>query len=380
MVLYQVNVTQSARREPLPSSKYPTLNVLISLPPSNPSSALTGNSTGSIQSVYARQWQSIIEGSGENIELVPVEERALTLTPNPIDQADSKFSELHTCFVRTSTLRNSTLGAVEICQVAKFDLEDGFIRMVQPTQLVVVKVFEFDRVTHQQENPLHEMVIHQKLSKFNNPNIMPLLGCMVTSSKLFAVYPYFNDGDLFQNLSSSPGILPEQNIRALMRSMLSALLTCHDDLVCHRDVSLENFLVSANGTGLVLIDFGLSVEMDAHFTIHNYGPVGKTKYMAPELVLGRPSAVDGRKVDVWSLGIVLFMLITKAEPFHVALNVDARYKTLIVKKGMRDVFTAWGYSVSPSLMNLLESMLNPEPTLRPTVQEILSHPWMAAEA
>lgn len=157
--------------------------------------------------------------------------------------------------------------------------------------------------------------------------------------------------------------------------MLRGINVCHNNFICHRDISLENFL--KNGDNLHLIDFGLSVEMNhVNFGVENTGPVGKTKYMAPELALGRPDIVDGRKLDIWSLGVTLFMLVTQTEPFRVALNVDDRYNALVTKKRMRSVFSTWGVVASNPLLDMLESMLDSNPLQRPTAEELLNHTWM----
>jgi len=321
-------------------------------------------------------WTNILDG----LSLANVDVRVVSVQEARLPLAEEKPCYLLTksCLIRGNVIHTSKLGSIEVCRVGHLDASDGTVQLVEPAQHAVVKVFDIETTTTSQENPMQELLIHQKLSCFNNKHIMPLLGCLVSSKKAFAVYPYFSEGDLFLNLSKTDSLLAESRIKALLFQMVSAVKCCHDAGICHRDVSLENFLVTSDRNSVVLIDFGLSTEMkEQSFSVENHGPIGKVKYMAPELIMSKaPQYVDGRKLDIWSLGVTLFMLITKTEPFRMSLKVDERFNTIVLKKGMNRTFQSLGVSVSPSLIDLLEQMLNLEPPHRPTADDILSHAWL----
>jgi len=328
--------------------------------------------------VNLQQWLRMLENlsSDQSVELRIASEMQIAVQPGGEHYSAHVDEEsMLTCFLKVETLRKSNAGQVQVFQVAKINPLNAAVTVNEPNQLVVIKTFEMYKAAGIQENPLSELGIHAKVSEGKGSGVVPLLGCLATQSKLYAIFPYVPDGDMFKYLSELPQRPSERHIRQLMRGMLTGISRCHTNFICHRDISLENFLRCDDE--LKLIDFGLSVGMNpSDYSVRNNGPVGKTKYMAPELALGRPSLVDGRKLDIWSLGVTLFMLITQTEPFHIATNVDERYKTLITRKGMRLVFNTWGMIVSSPLMDLLESMLNPNADERPTADDIFNHPWM----
>ena len=331
-------------------------------------------STGPLSVVY-KQWFSMLSSANaieDTAEIHLVAEAKLPISSDTYS-GNARSNQTFPCFVKIETLRKSLLGSVQLYQVGRFDMSRSCVQLLEPAQYVVVKVFELSKAAQTQENPMNEIFIHSRLNK--QTGILPLLGCFATQERIFMTFPFAAEGDLFKFLSEAPEKLSEKQIRTIMRGMLQGVGKCHENYVSHRDISLENFLKI--GDELLLIDFGLSIGMGAlEYCVENRGPVGKTKYMAPELAAGYPYVVDGRKLDIWSLGVTLFMLITQTEPFHVALNADERYKKMVTNKGMRAVLTSWNIVVSNPLMDLLEAMLDPDPVRRLTIQQILNHPWM----
>ncbi|KAG3189073.1 hypothetical protein PC110_g5633 [Phytophthora cactorum] len=116
-------------------------------------------------------------------------------------------------------------------------------------------------------------------------------------------------------------------------------------------------------------DFGLSTRTDQPC----FGRVGKAYYMAPEVVLSR-DVYDSKAADVWSLGIILFILVTGSPLVPLAANEDAAFRAFR-KVGLREVLEAWHMDelLARSAMELLDGMLQCDPTKRLTIEQVLNH-------
>ncbi|KAK1933545.1 Serine/threonine protein kinase OSK4 [Phytophthora citrophthora] len=207
-----------------------------------------------------------------------------------------------------------------------------------------------------------------------------------TRCLLFDYCPY---GDLFSQVSETRGGLPLETARTCFQQISSAVLFLHGRNVAHRDLSLENVLLDSFRR-CRLADFGLASAAGSHCS----GPrVGKILYMAPEVFtrpLYRPegdvnaetsteACYNGLQADIWSLGVVLFILVTGIPPFEKANEVDARFR-LVSKPGgsVRALLHAWGQEdrLPRELQDLLDWMLRVDPRQRPTAEQICQHQWL----
>lgn len=103
------------------------------------------------------------------------------------------------------------------------------------------------------------------------------------------------------------------------------------------------------------------------------GIVGKKNYMSPETL--EQAVFFGHLVDVWALGVILFIMLTGYPPVEVALPTDARY--LMIREGnMAQMLANWGISISPLAIDLMNRILRDDPLSRLSVDDILAHPWM----
>lgn len=289
------------------------------------------------------------------------------------------------CLVRLAKIHNSRSGWIEICQVRNkntlFSLETPLncsSASYKGQSQVALKVIDFHRIfgTKLQSSAKNELEIQQKLQGLNQENkIISLLGCFVWFEKLCLIYPYYSRGDFFDFLSYDPvNLLPEDEVRRVFTAMIEDVQICHSAGVAHLDLSLENFLVSSGQAQPVLIDFGISSTMDEKYLVPHVGPRGKLKYMAPELnekVCGQ--AFDGRKLDVFSLGVILFMLAMKFEPWESTKSTDEDFHSIILTD---TGFESLNLDLSSSLKDLLRRMLAFNPEERPTIEEIFQHDWM----
>lgn len=277
--------------------------------------------------------------------------------------------------VRQKVLSKTAHGKIELCQKAKWTCK-GNIEYLN--ELFVIKILELDKLKETQATPIKELEFHHRLNKIENGNIIKLIASISSPDSLIAVFPYYENGDMFHFMMKLGMPMPEPLAKTVFSSMVKALQLCHSAHICHRDVSLENFLVQSDQTSVTLIDFGLSIDMkpENKYLIYNHGQIGKIKYMAPEIFHhGKNMYVDGRKVDVWSLGVTLYMMATASEPFSLPSPADGNFRYLILDHGLINS----GDAFSRPLKNLLHWMLQVDPTHRPTMEQILQHEWLCKQ-
>ncbi|XP_051133640.1 CBL-interacting serine/threonine-protein kinase 12-like [Andrographis paniculata] len=202
------------------------------------------------------------------------------------------------------------------------------------------------------------------LRRVRHPNIVQLIEVMATKSRIFFVMEYVKGGELFNKVAK--GRLKEEVARKYFQQLISAVAFCHARGVYHRDLKPENILLDDDGN-LKVSDFGLSaiseqIKQDGLF----HTLCGTPAYVAPE-VLAR-KGYDAAKVDIWSCGVILFVLMAGYLPFHDQ-NLMAMYKK--IQKGEFRC-PRW---FSPELIRLLNRMLDTNPETRITISEIMETKW-----
>ncbi|KAG7395676.1 hypothetical protein PHYBOEH_003355 [Phytophthora boehmeriae] len=188
----------------------------------------------------------------------------------------------------------------------------------------------------------------------------------------FLVMEFCNGGDLWQRLEQAPHHrLPEAQALLLFTQIVNGVRFLHTNGIAHRDLSLENVLLS-NGM-CKICDFGLSTRAD----VVCQDRVGKNYYMAPEVVAG--GRYDPRAADIWSLGIVLFVMLTGSPLLPIASVEEKAFKAL-EQFGLSLIIEEWGDGdlVSLATQDLLEKMLQVDPATRISIEEIVEHPAMHA--
>ncbi|KAG7386087.1 hypothetical protein PHYPSEUDO_000679 [Phytophthora pseudosyringae] len=229
-----------------------------------------------------------------------------------------------------------------------------------------------------QENPLVELAAQQYLSVPGHENVLTLLECLHDADFIYAVLPFCNGGELFSVVESG-GAMEEAECRHWFTQVLAGLSYLQSHYICHRDMSLENVLL--DGDTSKIIDFGLSIgiPVDAHgmtYSLPPAGAVGKIFYMPPEIYRNQVP-FNGFSADIWSTGVMLFIMITGAPPFERPDDADPRFQ-MIAQGLMSDMLDSWGMDhVSASVRDLLSKMLIvDDPSRRLTVEQIAMHPWI----
>ncbi|XVF37428.1 hypothetical protein REPUB_Repub20aG0007000 [Reevesia pubescens] len=202
------------------------------------------------------------------------------------------------------------------------------------------------------------------MRRLRHPNIVKLIEVLATKTKIYFVMEFAKGGELFRKIAR--GRFSEDLSHRYFQQLISAVGFCHSRGVFHRDLKPENLLLDENWN-LKITDFGLSAETDQirpDGLLHTL--CGTPAYVAPEILAKK--GYDGAKVDVWSCGIVLYVLHAGYLPFNDQ-NLMVMYRR-IYKGEFR--FPRW---TSPDLRRFISRLLDINPETRITVDEIINDQW-----
>jgi len=232
-------------------------------------------------------------------------------------------------------------------------------------QSVAVKVVSKRRVetTHLESQIKREVSI---MGRLRHPHIIRLLEVLASKSKIYFVMEFAKGGELFAKVAK--GRFSEDLSRRYFHQLISAVNYCHSRGVYHRDLKPENILLDDHWN-LKISDFGLAavkeqIRPDDGGLLHTL--CGTPAYVAPEVLAKK--GYDGAKVDIWSSGVVLYVLTAGYLPFS-----DANLMNLY-RKIYRGEFKCPRW-MSSDLKKLLSRLLDTDPNTRITVDEILHDPW-----
>uniref|UniRef100_A0A914D6B2 non-specific serine/threonine protein kinase n=1 Tax=Acrobeloides nanus TaxID=290746 RepID=A0A914D6B2_9BILA len=206
----------------------------------------------------------------------------------------------------------------------------------------------------------------QILQKLNHPYIVKLYEVIRTERYLYIITDYIGGGELFDMLMDK-GKQSEDEARRLFQQIVSAVAYCHASGVVHRDLKAENLLLDKENN-IKLIDFGFSNYQKNDSLLSTW--CGSPPYAAPELLLGQE--YDGRMSDVWSLGVVLYILVTAGFPFP-GDSVD-KLKRAVLADHLKIPF--W---VSVECADLIRKMLTVSLAKRYSLSNVIQHRWFTSK-
>ncbi|CAN6556370.1 unnamed protein product [Malus baccata var. baccata] len=197
-----------------------------------------------------------------------------------------------------------------------------------------------------------------------HPNIIHLYEVMATKTKIYFIIEYAKGGELFNKVAK--GKLKEEVARKYFAQLINALDFCHSRGVYHRDIKPENLLLDENDN-LKISDFGLSALAECkHQDGLLHTTCGTPAYVAPEVI--NRKGYDGVKADIWSCGVVLYVLLAGYLPFH-----DSNLMEMYRKIGKAE-FKCPNF-FSPEARRLLCKMLDPNPNTRISLAKVRESPW-----
>lgn len=176
-------------------------------------------------------------------------------------------------------------------------------------------------------------------------------------------------GDELYNYLLKHGPLPVEKVQKIFTQLVGAVTYVHNSSCVHRDLKLENILLDKN-ENVKLCDFGFTREYEGKASyLQTF--CGTVCYSAPEMLKGEKYA--GEKVDVWSLGVILYALLCGELPFDEDDDNETRTKILSTEP-------KWPEHLTPDSRSLLSVLLSKRPLIRPTLPDILTHPFLAEHA
>jgi len=216
-----------------------------------------------------------------------------------------------------------------------------------------------------------QMLQEVRLMKLvQHPHVVRLYEVIDTQTKLYLILELADGGDMYDYIMKHEGRgLQEDAARKYFRQIVHAIQYCHQLHVVHRDLKPEN-VVFFEKLGMVkLTDFGFSNKFDPGQQLQT--SCGSLAYSAPEILLG--DAYDAPAVDVWSLGVILYMLVCGSAPFQEAN--DSETLTMIM-----DCKYSFPSHISSQCRSLISRMLQREPESRASLEDILTDAWLEIPA
>lgn len=254
------------------------------------------------------------------------------------------------------------------------------------------------------------------MKKLDHPNIVRIKEVLMSNSHLYLVLEYAGGGELFTKIASQ-GKLSENVAKRYFKQVMEAVKFCHLQYICHRDIKPENILLDSNDN-VKIADFGFASIMepekgsdfdltdndspgklasidenactaeplDDFIPDRNQSPpkmnkfrnlpskimqkmstmCGTTQYMAPEIV--SRDSYRGDKADIWSCGVVLFVLVSGYLPF------DSNDTGVVIQKIQHGRFETPSF-ISDLTRDIIQKLLTPNPLTRPGARTVLDHQW-----
>uniref|UniRef100_A0A3P9D5Z3 non-specific serine/threonine protein kinase n=1 Tax=Maylandia zebra TaxID=106582 RepID=A0A3P9D5Z3_9CICH len=229
---------------------------------------------------------------------------------------------------------------------------------------VAIKIIDKTRLNPSNLEKIYREVQIMKL--LNHPHIIKLYQVMETKDMLYIVTEYAKNGEMFDHLTSN-GRLSEDEARKKFWQILAAVDYCHRHHIVHRDLKTENLLLDAN-MNIKLADFGFGNFYNAGEPLSTW--CGSPPYAAPEVFEGKE--YEGPQLDIWSLGVVLYVLVCGSLPFDGASLPALRQR---VTEGRFRI----PFFMSQDCENLIRKMLVVDPAKRISIAQIKQHRWMMAD-
>ncbi|KAF4676199.1 hypothetical protein FOL47_006590 [Perkinsus chesapeaki] len=324
-------------------------------------------------------------------------EEALT-APSPTILTNLKFYQM----VRAKEIGKGAFSTVMLYLVT----QKGKPRSEWPEY--AVKIIHPDILAKYSQNISREIAI---LRLMPHPGITRLVSAFMYHKECYLVLEYAANGDMFDYLQDHPSGLPESEAKRALGEVLAALDSVHQQGFVYVDLKPENIVITST-RHIKLTDFGGArpytvraeeeveksrhavqelrsgdwkyegsnadpgANNDNHFDEGDLDPTkmeGTTVYMAPELLRGQYPSVAS---DMWAYGVVMYQLLTGRPPQWADATAEKDMEEKIVHFGGADAANDERLSgLSPEAQDLIKKLLNPNPELRPSVEEVMQHPW-----
>jgi serine/threonine protein kinase len=238
------------------------------------------------------------------------------------------------------------------------------VRHVLSTQLFACKVVSRQYLADDSLFDRFEQEV-RILPFLKHPNVVCFEEVVFTAELIFLIMEYCCNGDLFSQIASE-GMFPEGRARVLFHQIAEAVRFIHGKDIAHRDLKPDNVLLDDNFNPKVA-DFGLCSLSKSNKLLKT--PCGSPLYAPPEIIQNQ--SYDGKAADIWSLGILLYTMVTGTLPWTTDNRIQLFQQ---IKRADIDIPPYF----SPALQDLLANMLHRDPTRRFSIAEVLESPWFPA--
>mmetsp|Transcript_1709 Transcript_1709/g.3597 ORF Transcript_1709/g.3597 Transcript_1709/m.3597 type:complete len:458 (-) Transcript_1709:815-2188(-) len=320
-----------------------------------------------------------------------------------LQQPNDQNEEYH-AYLLGETISRAIYGRIQQATVLK--RRPSEVSWTTTEERAAIKIFSWDRVrtlrsrgnaTRHAEDPIREVSAMQQISfgieyHGGGTHVLSLTDVYADDRNMYMILPYCAGGDFF-NLVESSESFSEAEARYWFRQILDGLATLQKYGICHRDISLENLLVSDDGLRVMITDFGMAIPVSygsdkereeeqngicckLRRLITPQGVCGKPVYISPE-ILKNNAPFDGFAVDLWAAAIILFILLIGGEPWPYPDESIMTYRLIASKEcQIKNVLEHWKVKLSSEAIDLLSKMLQADPNRRLSLGEVIEHEWV----
>jgi len=205
------------------------------------------------------------------------------------------------------------------------------------------------------------------MNELDHPNVLKVHELFEDEENYYCVMELATGGEIFKRFLQRN--FKESEAASILKQVLSAVSCCHDRFICHRDIKMENILFDSEKEQIIkLIDFGTAIRYAKDKENAMEGECGTIIYMAPEMFSDR----YGPKVDEWSCGVMLYMMLVGHPPFWGADDQQIQEKILNAPVDLSG--TKW-LPFTPECKDLILKLLERDPSKRMSASDAQKHPW-----
>ncbi|XP_008213067.1 calcium/calmodulin-dependent protein kinase type 1 isoform X2 [Nasonia vitripennis] len=239
----------------------------------------------------------------------------------------------------------------------------------RPGMLYAVKIIDKKALKGKEDSLENEIKVLRRLT---HPNIVQLLETFEDKHKVYLVMELVTGGELFDRIVEK-GSYTERDASSLIRQVLEAVDYMHEQGVVHRDLKPENLLYYSpdEDSKIMISDFGLSKMEDSGIMATACGTPG---YVAPEVLAQKPY---GKAVDVWSIGVISYILLCGYPPFYDENDANLFAQIL---KGEFEFDSPYWDDISDSAKDFISRLMCVDVEKRYTCKQALGHPWISGNA